>query len=99
MDYPKVPPDTMNVMDYSRREWDDDLVREYMHIPKPLQVPDCKETWAQFQDIRQEWSLGRAIYKDRVVIVKVGRPARNHSVALRKADGSMRRLLDPDLYV
>lgn len=67
-----------------------------MHIPKPLWVPDCEETWARFQDIRKEWRLERAIYKDRVV--KAGRPARSHSVSIREAEGGRRKLPDSHFY-
>lgn len=66
-----------------------------MHVPKPLREPDCEETWARFQDIHQKWRLGREIYKDRVMVVKAGHPARSHSVAVRRADGSLKRLPNP----
>lgn len=56
-----VPPETMDIVPNLRGEWEDDLVWEHLHVPKPQQVPECEETWASFEDIRKEWRLGRSI--------------------------------------
>lgn len=87
----------MDITEESQKEWEDDLVREYMQIPKPLLVTDCEQS--QFQDICQEWRLGRAIYKDRVVVVKAGQPTRSHSITVKRADCNLKRLPNPIFYL
>lgn len=48
------------------------LVRYFLHVPKPLRVPES-EAWTCFMSISQEWKLGQTIYKDQVLFVKAGR--------------------------
>lgn len=62
---PLCPPDIMDIIEDSWGQWEDDLVWEYMPVPKPLWGPHSDQAWIRFQDIQQEWQLGRAIYKDR----------------------------------
>lgn len=59
MDYPYVPLDTMDIIENSQGQWKDDLVWEYLHIPKPLRCQSVRETWASFEDILRKWWLGR----------------------------------------
>lgn len=88
----------MDIIENSWGGWKDDLVWEYLHIPKPLQVPECEEIWASFGDIHKEWQMGRSIYMYRMMVAKVGRPTKSHSVSIREEGGSRRRLPDPHFY-
>lgn len=98
LDHPYVPSQIMDIVENSRGEWEDDLVWDFLHVPKPLRVPES-DAWAQFMDIREEWKLGHAIYRDRVLVVKVGQPTRCHSVSVIEEGDSRRRLPDPHFYV
>lgn len=99
LDYHYVPPNIMDIIEGSQREWEDDMVWEYMHFPKPLRKPHCEQAWTWLKDIQREWQPGRAIYRDRMVVVKAGQPAKNHSVAVREADGNLKRLPNPHYYL
>lgn len=68
LDYPYVPDQVMEVVEHSREEWENNLVWDYLHVPKPNQNPKS-EVWARFKDIQRKWKLGRAIYKDKVLVV------------------------------
>lgn len=45
LDYPYFPPDLVDITKDSRGEWEDDLVCEYMHVPKPLRGPHSDQAW------------------------------------------------------
>lgn len=62
----------MEEIEASRSQWEDDLVWEFLHVPKPQRGPHNHKA-SCFQDIKQEWSLGWAIHKDKVVVVKTVR--------------------------
>lgn len=98
LDFPYVPLKTMDIIENSWVEWKDDLVWEYLHIPKPLQVPECEETWARFKDIWKKWQLGRSINKERVIVARMGRPMKSHSVSAREEGVGRKRLPDPHFY-
>lgn len=48
------------------------LQRVFLHVPKSLRGPQNPKVWACYQEIRWKRSLGWAIYKAWVVIVKAG---------------------------
>lgn len=80
------------------KKWEYDMIWNFLHVPKPLRVWESV-AWAYFVDIHQEWRLGRAIYRDRVLVVKEGRPTKSHSISIREEGGRRRRLPDPHFYV
>lgn len=88
----------MDIVDDSREQWENDLIWDYLHVPKPKRVPES-EVWARFKDIHWEWKLGRAIYRDKVLVVKEGQHTRSYSVSVRGEGDSWRRLLDPRYYL
>lgn len=67
LDYPYIPENVMQVVEDSRDQWEDELVWNYLHVPRPLRTPES-DLWMRFQDIKKEWKLGRAIHKDRVLV-------------------------------
>lgn len=70
----------MDIIEASHTHWEEELVWDCLHVPKPQRGPHNQEAWAKFQE-------GRAIYKDPVVIVKAGWPSRSYSVAKRDPSG------------
>lgn len=82
MDYPYVPNHVMEVVENSREQWENYMVWDYLHVPKPKRTPES-EVWVRFKDIQKEWKLGRAIYKDKVLVLKAGQNTRSYSISVR----------------
>lgn len=82
-DYPYVPEQIMDIVEASREQWEGDLVWDYLHVLKPQRTPDS-EVWVRFQDIYKEWKLGRAIYKDRVLVLKAGQHTCSYSISVKE---------------
>lgn len=81
MDYPYVQESVMQVIEDFREQWEDELVWSYLHVPKPQRISES-EVWVRFQDIKKEWKLGRAIHKDRVLVVKEGQHTWSYSISV-----------------
>lgn len=97
-DYPYVPEHIMEIIESSREAWEGELVWDYLHVPKPKRTPDS-EVWVRFKDIHRKWRLGRAIHKDRVLVVKAGQNTHSYSISVRGPGDSRKRLPDPRYYL
>lgn len=87
----------MNIVKNSWGKWEDDLICDFLHFPKLLQVPES-EVWARFRDIQGESRLGRSIYKDWVLIDRAGRPMQSYLVSIHEEGGNQKRLPNPCFY-
>lgn len=98
LDLPYVHRDIMDTIEAYNSQWEEELVWDYLHDPKSQRRPHNPKVWAWFQDIRQEWNLGQAIYRDCVVNVKARWSNRSYSVATQNSQGEITRLINPKIY-
>lgn len=60
----------MEEVEALRESWCNDEIWELLLVPKPYCYSGAAKFWDKFLSIKKNWSWGRFIYKDCVVIKK-----------------------------
>lgn len=97
-EYPYVPESVMQEVEENRQSWCEDEIWEYLGVPRPCRTPEYPKFWENFLSCKQSWSLGRHIYKDKVVVVKAGRRDQVHTANIYNKEGRMVEVPDPYYY-
>lgn len=53
LDYLCVPEDVMDIIETLCTQSEEDLMWDFLHVPKPLRGPHTPKVWAQCQDIKR----------------------------------------------
>lgn len=67
-DYPYAPREIMKEIEVKGVSWCEEVVWDLMFIPKPYHNKSKPQLWEEFLSVKENWSLGRSIYIDRVVV-------------------------------
>lgn len=91
------PPLLTNEIERKCQEWYNEEVWEFLHVPKPYGSPHFPKFCQTFLDLRDNWSLGRFIFRDKA-FKKAGQKDQGWSINIWGPDGKMIQVPDPEFY-
>lgn len=81
--------DVMEEIESKRNAWCEEAVRDFLYVPKPHRNQSKRRLWETFLSIKDNWSLGRSMHIDRVVINYPDKKSQAWFSSIQGPDGRM----------